>query len=158
MIRNNVTRFLDAAGVAYAPHSLPEEKLGALETAAYLGVEPARVFKSILFVREKPGKPIIAVVPGDRRVDGKALAAAVGEKKVRLTTQNEAEQLTGLQVGGISPLALQNRGFQVIFDESALLYATIFISGGQRGLNIEIAPVDIIKILNAKKADITQPI
>ncbi len=156
MICNNVTRFLDNAGVAYTPHSLPEEKLGALETAQFLGVEPARVFKSILFVREKPGKPVLAVVPGDRKVDGRALAAALGEKKVRLTTQNEAEQLTGLQVGGISPLALQNRGFQVIFDESVLEYQTIFISGGQRGLNIEISPQELIHLLNSKSARICQ--
>ena len=158
MIHNNVIRILNASGVAYTAHSLPEEKLGALETAAYLGVEPARVFKSIIFIREKHGKPVIAVVPGDRRVDGKALASALGEKKMRLTTQNEAEQLTGLQVGGISPLALQNHGFQVIIDESALQYTTIFISGGQRGLNIEISPEVVIKILNARQASISQPL
>lgn len=158
MIRNNVTRLLDNAKMPYTSHALPEEKLGALETAQFLKVEAARVFKSILFVREKPGKPILAIVPGDRKVDGKALAAALGEKKVRLTSQQEAEQLTGLQVGGISPLALQNRGFQVIFDDSVLTYQTIFISGGQRGLNIEIAPKDVVQLLKAKTGKITLPL
>ena len=79
----------------------------------------AQVFKTIVILREKPGKPILAVIPGDCQANLKAIAGAVNEKKVRLPTQTEAEQLTGLQAGGISPLALINKGFQVLIHQSA---------------------------------------
>lgn len=116
MASNNVTRLLDGKKIAYQTFTLPAEKLGAEETAAILGVSPSRVYKSIIVRRDKPGKPIIAVISGDREVDLKLLASVVGEKKVNLPTQAEAEKMTGLQAGGISPLALINRGFQVVID------------------------------------------
>jgi Cys-tRNA(Pro)/Cys-tRNA(Cys) deacylase len=89
-------------------------------------------------VREKPGKPLLAVVPGDHEVDLKAVAARLKEKKVQLPTQREAEQLTGLQAGGISPLALINRGFKVLLDSAALEFEQLHVSGGQRGLNVRL--------------------
>lgn len=153
---NNVTRLLDSRKVPYQAFELSAEKHGALETANLLGVPPETVFKTIVVKREK-GKPILAVVPGPNEVDLKLLAAAVGEKKVHLPTQNEAEQLTGLQAGGISPLALMNKGFQVLIDESARSYEQIHISGGQRGLNIRL-PVDALaKLVNARFAVISRP-
>lgn len=157
MIRNNVTRMLDARGIAYTAYELPVEKIGALETAELLGVEAWLVFKTIVVTREGKGKPILAVVPGDREVDLKALAQAVGEKKVHLPTQREAEKLTGLQAGGISPLALLNRGFQVILDASASGIPEIHISGGQRGLNIRLPTQDFISLTGAKLASICHP-
>jgi Cys-tRNA(Pro)/Cys-tRNA(Cys) deacylase len=91
--------------------------------------------------REGKGKPILAVIPGDKEVDLKRLAQAVGEKKVTLPTEREAENLTGLKAGGISPLALINRGFQVLLDSSAQSHPEIYVSGGQRGLNIRLPPL-----------------
>jgi len=79
----------------------------------------------------------------------------VGEKKVNLPAEREAEALTGLQAGGISPLALLNRGFQVIIDEIAQVFDEIHISGGQRGLNIRMSPVDLAELTNAKFAGIS---
>ena len=73
----------------------------------------------------------------------------MGEKKVYLPTEREAEQLTGLQAGGISPLALINKGFQVVLDSSAQNYPEIHVSGGQRGLNIKLAVADLAKLTNA---------
>ena len=84
----------------------------------------------------------------------KKLAKAVGEKKVYLTTQKEAEHLTRLQAGGISPLALINRGFQVLIDRSAQSHGQIHVSGGQRGLNIRLPVNDLAKLTNARLADI----
>ena len=85
------------------------------------------------------------------------LAAFLGEKKVHLPTEREAEQLTGLQAGGISPLALLNRGFQVVLDASAREQAEIHVSGGQRGLNIRL-PVDaLIRLTNARVAFVSRP-
>lgn len=153
---NNVTRMLDAKKVPYTPFELPEEKLGALETSQILGIPPELVYKTIVVAREGKGKPILAVVPGPNEVDLKLLAKAVGEKKVVLTTQREAEQLTGLQAGGISPLALLNRGFQVVLDESARPHPEIHISGGQRGLNIRLPVEAFVKLTNARIAPISQ--
>lgn len=94
---NNVTRLLDAHKILYTAFELPVEKLGAVETAQYLGVPPEQVYKTIVVVREGAGKPLLAVVPGPQEVDLKAFAKSLGEKKVSLPTQREAERLTGLQ-------------------------------------------------------------
>lgn len=149
-IVNNVTRFLDSHKVRYTAFETPAEKLGAMETAQFLGLEPDSVFKTIVVTREKPKKPLLVVVPGPSNVDLKLLAAALGEKKVYLPTEREAEQLTGLQAGGISPLALINKGFQVVLDSSAQNHTEIHVSGGQRGLNVRLAVTDLVKLTNAR--------
>ena len=155
-VKNNVTRLLEGRKIEYTAYELPPEKLGAEVTAEMLGVPLEIVFKTIVVKRDGRGKPILAVVPGDSEVDLKRLAKAVGEKKVNLTTQKEAESLTGLQAGGISPLALINRGFQVVIDQSALGHGEIHVSGGQRGLNIRL-PVDaLVKLTNASLAEISR--
>lgn len=155
---NNVTRYLDGQKVAYTAFSLPEEKHGAQETARILGVEPGLVYKTIVVKREGRGKPILAVVPGDREVDLKLLAQAVAEKKLHLPTEREAEQLTGLQAGGISPLALLNRGFQLVIDAAAQGLPAMHISGGQRGLNLRLAPADLARLTRATFAAISQAV
>ena len=154
MKTNNVTRLLEARKIPFTAYELPEEKLGALETARLIGVPAEQVFKTIVVTREAKGKPLLAVVPGANEVDLKALARAVGEKKVFLPTEREAESLTGLQAGGISPLALINKGFQVVLDESAMAYPEIHISGGQRGLNIRLPVSDLVRLVNARLANI----
>jgi Cys-tRNA(Pro)/Cys-tRNA(Cys) deacylase len=150
----NVTRLLDARGIRYTAFELPAEKHGALETARLLNAPPEQVYKTIVVTREGKGKPVLAVIPGPYELDLKALARALGEKKVHLPTEREAERLTGLQAGGISPLALLQRGFQVVLDASAHSLAEIHISGGQRGLNIRLAPDDLVKLTNASLAQI----
>jgi Cys-tRNA(Pro)/Cys-tRNA(Cys) deacylase len=154
--KNNVTRLLDSRKISYAAFETPAEKLGAAETAQFLNVPPEAVFKTIVITRDKPRKPILAVVPGLNSVDLKSLAAALGEKKVYLPTEREAEQLTGLQAGGISPLALINKGFQVVLDSAAQNYAEIHVSGGQRGLNIKMPVADLVRLTNARVASISK--
>ena len=149
-IVNNVTRLLDSRKIPYIPYELPVEKLGAMETARLLNVEPASVFKTIVITRDKPRKPLLVVIPGPSQVNLKRLAAALDEKKVYLPTEREAEQLTGLQAGGISPLALVNKGFQVVIDCSAQDYSEIHVSGGQRGLNIKLSVSDLIQLTSAR--------
>ncbi len=151
---NNVTRFLDAHKVPYTAHELPAEKLGAIDAARIMGVSPEQVLKTIVVTREGKGKSILAVVPGIREVDLKAVAQVVGEKKVLLPTEREAERITGLQAGGISPLALIHKGFLVILDESALDYDDIYISGGQRGLDIRLPVQALVDLTGAKLAKI----
>jgi Cys-tRNA(Pro)/Cys-tRNA(Cys) deacylase len=149
-IVNNVTRLLDSRKIPYTLFELPPEKLGALETARLLNVEPATVYKTIVVTRDKPGKPLLVVIPGPDQVDLKALAAFLGEKKVRLTTEREAEQMTKLQAGGVSPLALLNKGFQVVLDASAREQVEIHVSGGQRGLNIRLPVEAFVHLTKAR--------
>ena len=154
---NNVTRMLEARKIAFTAQEVPEEKLSAVEVAALLEIPPEIVFKTIVAKREKKGKPILALVPATGEVNNKALAASLKEKKVHVTTQAEAEALTGLRAGGISPLALINKGFQVIMDISAQSLDEILVSGGQWGLQIRISPKDIAKLTNARFAPISSP-
>ncbi|MEN9562780.1 MAG: hypothetical protein RIR73_1024 [Chloroflexota bacterium] len=154
-ITNNVTRFLDSRKVKYAAHELPAEKLGALEAAQFLNLPMEQVFKSIVTKREK-GKPVLVVVPGPHVVDLKLLASFLREKKMHLPSEREAEQLTGLQAGGISPLALINKGFQVVIDSAANAFDEIYISGGQRGLNIQLGVSDLVKLVNATMGNVSR--
>jgi Cys-tRNA(Pro)/Cys-tRNA(Cys) deacylase len=156
-ITNNVTRMLVAKGVAFEAHELPAEKLGGVEAAAFLGVDPQRMFKTIVAVRSE-GKPVLALIPAAAQLDLKALGRALGGKKLQVATQVQAEKLTGLQVGGISPLALIGKGFEVALDESALGFEKIYLSGGQRGLNISITPQAVVELTRAKVLTIAEPI
>ena len=148
-VTNNVTRLLDSRKVKYSAFELPAEKLGAVEAAQFLNIPQEQVFKTIVTKREK-GKPVLAVIPGPQVVNLKLLASFLGEKKMYLPTEREAEQLTGLQAGGISPLALINKGFQVVIDSVAQNFEMIYISGGQRGLNIQLGVKDLAGLVNAK--------
>ena len=156
--RNNVIRLLEKHNVAYSAYELPAEKLGAQETARRLNVPPERVFKTIVVTRGGRGKPILAMVSAVQEVDLKAVARAVDEKKVSLPTQKEAERITGLQAGGISPLALLSRGFTVVLDTSAQDADYLHISGGQRGLNIRMGVDDFVKLTRARIAPIGRPL
>jgi Cys-tRNA(Pro)/Cys-tRNA(Cys) deacylase len=155
MAVNNITRFLDSRNVSYTSFDLPKEKLGAEETARILHAPADIVFKSIVILRKGPGKPILAVVPGNKDVDLKKLAKAVKEKKVSPATQKEAEAKTRLQVGGISPLALINKGFEIVIHESVLEHDLVHVSGGELGVNIRLPSSELINLVQAQVADIS---
>jgi len=153
---NNITRLLDSRKITYQAYETPAEKMSAIEVAQFLDIPPDVVFKTIVVTREKGKKPILAVIPGPGTVDLKLLAAFLGEKKVYLPSEREAEQITGLQAGGISPLALINKGFQVVIDSIAQSYSEIHVSGGQRGLNLKLSVTDLIKLTNARVSSISR--
>jgi Cys-tRNA(Pro)/Cys-tRNA(Cys) deacylase len=153
---NNVTRLLDSRKILYTIFETPGGKMGALETAEFLKLSPALIFKTIVVIRDKPMKPVLAVIPGPNTVDLKLLAVFLGEKKVHLCSEREAERLTGLQAGGISPLALINKGFQVVLDSAAQQHQEIHVSGGQRGLNIRLPVADLVQLTNARLASISR--
>jgi Cys-tRNA(Pro)/Cys-tRNA(Cys) deacylase len=154
MIANNITRLLDLKRIPYRLFKLPEEKLGANETSQLLGVAPEIVYKAIVLTRPK-GKPILAVIPGPHRVELKLAAIALGEKKITLTTEREAEELTGLKAGGISPLALINKGFQVVIALEARSLQEVHVSCGQRGLNVRLAVSALADLTRARFAEIS---
>ena len=155
MPNNNVTRFLDSRQIHYKTFELPKLKLSAEQTAEFLNAPLFIIFKSIVVERQGTGKPILAVVPGDREVNMKKLAKAMGEKKVSPATQKDAERLTKLKAGGISPLALINRGFEIVIDESVLNQELVHVSGGEIGLNIRLPSSDLVKITGAKVTKIS---
>jgi Cys-tRNA(Pro)/Cys-tRNA(Cys) deacylase len=154
-IVNNVTRLLDSRKIQYEAHEFPAEKLGAVDVAQLLNVPAEQVFKTIVITREKK-KPVLALIPGPQSVDLKRLAAFLAEKKVFLPSEREAEGLTGLQAGGISPLALINKGFQVVIDSAAQGFEQIYISGGQRGLDINLPVLELAKLVNARFGEISK--
>lgn len=154
MVVNNVTRFLDSRKVPFTTFDLPREKFGGEETARLLDAPPEIVFKSIVILRRGQGKPILAVVPGNLEVDLKKLAKVIGEKKVSPATQREAENITKLQAGGISPLALINRGFEIVIHKSVRENEKVHVSGGELGVNIRLLSSDLVRLTGAKIADI----
>jgi Cys-tRNA(Pro)/Cys-tRNA(Cys) deacylase len=154
MIRNNVTRLLDARRIPYKVYELPNEKIGAMEAAVIMGIPPAEVYKTIVILRDGKKQPILALVPAGSEVDLKLVARETGEKKVHLATERQAETMTGLQAGGISPLALIQRGFEVLIDESAQALGEINVSGGQRGINIRLEVSDLQTLTKARFANL----
>lgn len=149
-ITNNLTRLLKAKKVTFKAHEIPNETFSALDAAAHLWVDPARMFKTIVATRPDGGKPILAMVLAATQVNLKSLSRHLGATKVVAASQAKAEQLTGLEKGGISPLALIQKGFDIFIDQSAWNYMEIYISGGQRGLNLSLAPDDLQRITCAK--------
>ncbi len=149
--RNNVTRLLDAKGLDYEVFEMPPEKHSAEETAVLLNVPEHYVYKTLVVLREAKGKkPLLVMIPAGLELNLKTLAGAMGEKKLHMAAQREAESLTGLQVGGISALALLDRGFEVCLDIAALGLPYIHISAGQRGANLRLQVADLVKLTNAR--------
>lgn len=149
-------KLLEGKKVPYESYTYPVNLRDAEEVAAALDQPAGQVFKTLVVPRPKPGKPMLVMIAADRRLDLKKLAKAIGEKKLKMATQRDAERLTGLQVGGISALALQNRGFDVYLDQSAMAYDQIIISAGQRGLQIQLAVPDLVKVSRARIVDTTR--
>jgi Cys-tRNA(Pro)/Cys-tRNA(Cys) deacylase len=123
------------------------------EASEALGVEPGRVLKTL--VADVDGKLTVGVVPVAAQLDLKALAAAVGGKKAALADVAAAERATGYVAGGISPVG-QRRRLPVVIDSTAMEYPTVFCSGGRRGLEIELAPADLVRAAAATVAPISR--
>ena len=147
--RTNAMRLLDAREICYEVLTFSPDIHSATGVAEALDLDPATVYKTLV-VRRSRGKPLLVMVAGNSTVDLKALAASVNEKKLRMATQREAEALTGLQVGGISPLALLNRGFDICIDRAAQELEQVLVSAGQRGINLRIATLDLVQVTGAR--------
>ena len=120
-----------------------------------IGFPQAQVFKTLVALDTAPGqKPNLVVIPGSETLDLKILAKAMGAKKVQMATRAEAEKLTGLLAGGISPLALINRGFAVYLDSRARNFPRIYISAWERGAQIGIGVDDLVKLTRARFVDL----
>lgn len=155
MTSTPATEVLRRAGVAFTPREYTpiEEAEGTYgeAIAALLGVEPARVFKTLVTVVDD--RPTVAVVPVSGHLSLKALARARGAKRAEMAPPAQAERLTGYVVGGISPFG-QKRRLETVVDATLLDHPTVLVSGGRRGLQVELIPADLVRLLGATVAEI----
>ena len=148
------TLALTRAGIEFTLHPYdhdPRAESYGLEAATALGVAPERVFKTLLATVD--GALTVAVVPVSGQLDLKALARAVGGRKAEMADPGAAERATGYVVGGISPIG-QKRLLVTVVDASALEHPTVLVSGGRRGLDLELAGADLVRVTEARVDDI----
>ena len=146
---------LQRAGIAHTVHTYdhdPSRQNYGLEAAEALALPPASVFKTLL--ADVDGAPVVAIVPVTGMLDLKALAGARGAKRARMLDPSVAERLTGYVVGGISPLG-QRTTLPTVLDHSAIGQAVVYVSGGRRGLDIALAPEDLVRMTSADVAPIS---
>lgn len=153
------TAALVAAGVPFTLHEYDHDPAVTdfgREAARRLGLDPLRVFKTLI-VDAGGGRPglAVAIVPVAGLLDLKAMARALGVKKVELAAPKAAELSSGYIVGGISPIG-QKTPLPAIVDETAELFDTVFVSGGRRGLDIELSPADLLRVIGGRTADIAR--
>ena len=152
----NSMRVLEARKIPYVAmeYDASREFHSATDAAELIGAPMEAVYKTLVVLRDPPksGKPLLVLIASHREVDFKLLAKSLGsaKQKLRMATQREAESLTGLQVGGISALALLNRGFEIALDEPAAALDQINISAGQRGVDLRLAVKDLVAVTGAK--------
>ena len=132
-------------------HAADQRHFGE-EAAAALGVEPGRIFKTL--VADAGGQLVVAVVPVSAQLDLKALAAAVGAKKAAMADPAAATSSSGYVVGGISPLGQRTR-LRTVVDSSAEDFSTVYVSAGRRGLQVELAPADLVRLTDATLAPVS---
>ncbi|UTT61829.1 Cys-tRNA(Pro) deacylase [Microcella humidisoli] len=147
---------LVAAGIPFTAHTYahdPATTNYGLEAAHALGLDPDRVFKTLL--AEADGRLVVGIVPVTGMLDLKSLAAAVGAKRAVMADPSVAERKTGYVVGGISPIG-QKAALPTVLDETAALWETVYVSGGRRGFDIELAPDDLLRVTSGQLADIAR--
>jgi Cys-tRNA(Pro)/Cys-tRNA(Cys) deacylase len=147
---------LTRAGIAFTLHEYdhdPRAQSFGLEAAEALGLDPAQVFKTLMATVD--GKLTVGIVPVSGQLDLKALARAAGGSKAAMADVTAAERATGYVAGGISPIG-QKRSHPTVLDETALAFDTVYVSGGRRGLDLGIAPGDLVRVTGAAVAAISR--
>lgn len=155
--KTNAARLLDRAGIAYEliPYRVDEEHLAATYVAEQLGEDVAAVFKTLVLRGDRTGH-FVCVVPGDHEVDLKAAARISGNKKADLIPVRELLPTTGYIRGGCSPIGMK-KPFPTFFHISVLQHSVIYVSAGVRGLQIRIAPQDLLRFVGGETAEISRP-
>jgi len=147
---------LRSAGVAFTVHEYahdPRSESFGLEAATELGLDPDRVYKTLM--ANADGRLVVAVVPVSGKLDLKALARAVGASRAAMAEVKEAERATGYVAGGISPFGQKKQHLTVV-DETVELWDTVYVSGGRRGLDVELAPADLVEVTGAIVTDLAR--
>ena len=158
MTKTNAVRALDRAGITYElrEYTIDESDLSAERAAAKLGMAPETVFKTLITRGDRSG-PVLACIPAGTELDLRALAEASGNKRVELVPLREVLDLTGYMRGAVTPLAVK-KPYPVFVDETVELWPVVGISGGMRGLEILLAPADLLHVTDAQLADIARQI
>ncbi len=148
-------KLLEGKRVPYEVVTFPADEHDAETIAAILGVPPDVVFKTLVVMPpDARSKPLLVMMPANKQLDLKKLAAGVGVKKVKMATHAQAEEMTGLQVGGISALALLNRGFRSLLDASCGGLDAVYVSAGKRGINLKVGVDSLIELTGARIVDV----
>jgi Cys-tRNA(Pro)/Cys-tRNA(Cys) deacylase len=148
------TRMLERAGVAFTVHGYdydPDADSVGLQAAEALGEPPERVLKTLMALVD--GQPACVIVPSDREVSMKKLAAALGGKSAQMMKPADAERISGYKVGGISPFG-QMRRVPTLIEAQALKHDLVYMNGGQRGLQVRLTPQDAVAVLGATAAPV----
>ncbi|CAI3313999.1 Cys-tRNA(Pro) deacylase [Enterococcus cecorum] len=154
-IKTNAIRIVEQKKIPYQEHTytFSENDLGAKHVAEELNQNEAQIFKTLVAVGNKTG-PVVAVIPSNQELDLKKIAKESGNKKVEMLHLKDLENLTGYIRGGCSPVGMKKL-FPTYFDQSALNFATIMVSAGKRGVQMELAPNDLAGLVRGKFVDLT---
>lgn len=157
LVQTPATVLLDESGVTYQVHRYEHDPAAdsyGMEAVAVLGVDPGTIFKTLMArLDDDRGPLVVAIVPVAEMLDLKALARAAGAKRATMAAVGDAERASGYIVGGISPFG-QKRTHKTFIDESAEICDRIYVSGGQRGLDLSLAPMDLVRVTGATLAPI----
>jgi Cys-tRNA(Pro)/Cys-tRNA(Cys) deacylase len=151
----NTMRLLEQHKIQYEALQYPTESRDAEEIAEILGLPPYLVYKTLVVQPEVGEKPYLVMIASDRALDLKKLAVVSGQKKVRMAAHKDAEALTGLKVGGISALALTQKNWIVYLDQPATEHEHILISAGQRGTQLRVPTMALMRLVKARVADVS---
>lgn len=155
-VKTNAMRALDARHIPYATFTYDASIHSADAVAPVLGVPAGAVFKTLVVLVDHDRR-LLVMAPGDRELNLRLLARGVGAKSAQMASQREAERLTGLKVGGISPLALLDKRFEIYLDASAAALDELYINGGQRGVNLRLRVADLLAVTGATIIEATYP-
>lgn len=150
----NSMRILDQHKIPYEVVTFPDTMRDAEQIAEALGIPPHMVYKTLVVQSSSGGKPFLVLLASDKQLDLKRMASAAGQKKVALVAHREAERLTGLQVGGISALALMHKNWDVYIDQPATQLEHLLVSAGKRGYDLRLPSLALIQLLRAKIVDV----
>lgn len=153
----NSMRLLEQRDIPYEVLTYDDSIKDAESVAELIGVPEFMVYKTLIAQSVATAEPTIVMIASDRQLNLKKLASAANEKKMRMASQTDAEQITGLQVGGISALMLMDKNWTVYIDSAATELQNIVISAGQRGLQIRLPVTALMTITGARLADLSEP-
>lgn len=155
MDKTNVMRLLDGMGISYTPRSYPADGSvpSGVEAARLMGEDPSHVFKTLV-TQGASRRYYVFVIPVAEELSLKKAAAAVGEKSIAMLKSKDLLPLTGYVHGGCSPIGMKKL-YPTLIDQSAQMFDTILVSGGQKGLQIEVSPLDLAQLIDAKFAELT---
>ena len=158
MSKTNAIRILEKTGISYElrEYDLGDGVLTAENVAEALGFRPEQIFKTLILRGDRSG-PIIALTPAGTEINVRALAEASGDKRVEMVPLREVRALTGYERGAVTPLGIQ-RSYPVFIDETVELWDIVGISGGAKGLQILLAPTDLLSVTSAVKADFARSV